>query len=164
MDRGVTLSRWLEVERPATAVIAMAYEVFSMLALLHESGSVHRDIKPANLLFVLLTQQWRLLDLGIVAPIGMAQPHCQQETVGHSCLGATLCQATDIGTQACCLWHILPSCFMHCYATQAVLNLHVLFLLAYHTVLMLTRLNCSYDVSEKCVSDGSICTVEISLP
>ena len=70
LDRGVTLSQWLEDSRSPSAVLTMASEVLELLAKLHASGTVHRDIKPANLIFVLHSLRWRLLDFGIVAPVG----------------------------------------------------------------------------------------------
>jgi hypothetical protein len=71
LDRGVTLTQWLDVKRFPSAMWAMAAEVLELLALLHQSGSVHRDLKPENVLFIFHTQQWRLLDFGIAANVGM---------------------------------------------------------------------------------------------
>lgn len=70
LDRGVTLSEWLELGRLPAAVLAMTAELLHMLTLLHSSKFVHRDLKPANLLFVFHSQQWRLLDFGVAAPVG----------------------------------------------------------------------------------------------
>jgi serine/threonine protein kinase len=71
LDRGITLTDWLEEDRLASAVLAMAGEVVELLALLHNSGHVHRDLKPENLLFVFNNQKWRLIDFGIVTPTGL---------------------------------------------------------------------------------------------
>jgi serine/threonine protein kinase len=71
LDRGVTLKEWLQEDRLASSVLAMAGEVLALLAVLHASGHVHRDLKPDNLLFVFDNQKWRLLDFGIVASTGV---------------------------------------------------------------------------------------------
>jgi serine/threonine protein kinase len=70
LDRGVTLKDWLKVKRNPSLVLGMIVEVLELLEQLHSSGFVHRDLKPDNLLFVLHTQQWRLLDFGIAATAG----------------------------------------------------------------------------------------------
>ena len=70
LDRGVTLSQWLDDPRSPGAILVMAAEVLELLVTLHASGMVHRDIKPENLLLVLHKLKWRLLDFGIVAPVG----------------------------------------------------------------------------------------------
>ena len=70
LDRGITLSQWLQTPRSHSAVVAMAAEILQLLGMLHRAGRVHRDIKPGNLLLVVHTQQWRLLDFGIVAQTG----------------------------------------------------------------------------------------------
>jgi serine/threonine protein kinase len=70
LDRGLTLSQWLELDRLPAAVLAMTADLLHMLALLHSCKLVHRDLKPDNLLFVVHSQQWRLLDFGVAAPVG----------------------------------------------------------------------------------------------
>jgi serine/threonine protein kinase len=78
LDRGLTLSNWLEVERMPSAVWAMIGEVLTLLATLHKSGNVHRDLKPDNLVLVYQTMQWRVLDFGIASTVGMchSSPLC----------------------------------------------------------------------------------------
>lgn len=96
LERGVTLAAWgarernffevhaacsrfcaasLHEARPlqghaCVQVATMVDSVARMLAALHAAGRVHRDVKPDNVLLILHSTEWRLLDLGIVAPIG----------------------------------------------------------------------------------------------
>jgi serine/threonine protein kinase len=70
LDRGITLEDWLECDRNASSILAMAVEIVELLAQLHAAGSVHRDLKPQNVLFVLSDQKWRLLDFGIAQKTG----------------------------------------------------------------------------------------------
>jgi serine/threonine protein kinase len=70
LDRGVTLKEWLKVKRNPSLVLGMVVEVLELLEHLHSSGIVHRDLKPDNVLFVLQTQEWRLLDFGIATTAG----------------------------------------------------------------------------------------------
>jgi serine/threonine protein kinase len=71
LDRGITLKDWLQEDRFASSVLAMAGEVLALLVVLHASGHVHRDLKPDNLLFIFHNQKWCLLDFGIVASTGV---------------------------------------------------------------------------------------------
>ena len=70
LDRGMTLGQWLATPRVPSAVVAMATEVLKLLGQLHAGGNVHRDVKPQNLLLTMHSQEWRLLDFGIVARVG----------------------------------------------------------------------------------------------
>ena len=88
MDRGITLLQWLEVPRSTSAVLAMAADIAELLGTLHRAGVVHRDIKPANLLLVMHTQQWRLLDFGIVAPAGAHVLSCKYAHHPLRCKGS----------------------------------------------------------------------------
>lgn len=49
----------------------MAESVAKQLDIMHHAGYVHRDLKPENVLYLINTTQWRLLDLGIVARVGV---------------------------------------------------------------------------------------------
>lgn len=51
-------------------VASMVEALTRLLQTLHGAGRVHRDLKPDNVLWLLTRAQWRLLDLGICAPVG----------------------------------------------------------------------------------------------
>ena len=67
---GVTLGRWLEVERPGWRAIVDVYmKVGAALAAAHGRGLVHRDVKPANILMERDGRVW-LSDFGLACVIG----------------------------------------------------------------------------------------------
>jgi hypothetical protein len=89
LDRGVTLVDWLHVKRNPSAVLGMAIDVLELLEHLHSSGFVHRDLKPDNLIFILHTQQWRLLDFGITATAGANLGYKHSGTLMYTAAGVT---------------------------------------------------------------------------
>jgi serine/threonine protein kinase len=48
----------------------MFHDLAGQLAALHAGGYVHRDLKPDNALWMLQSQEWKLIDFGIAAAIG----------------------------------------------------------------------------------------------
>ena len=60
----------MQTPRAFPAVLHMFHDLAQQLATLHGGGYVHRDLKPDNTLWLLQTQEWRLIDFGIAAPIG----------------------------------------------------------------------------------------------
>ena len=78
LERGVSLSEWLTLQRSSLAVLNMFFDVAKQLVRLHRAGHVHRDLKPANLLWMLQTQCWKLIDFGISGEIGA---HCHASTL-----------------------------------------------------------------------------------
>ena len=61
---GVTLTKWLEPERPWRDIIAMFLQAGDGLAAVHRTGLVHRDFKPDNVL-VDRGGQARVADFGL---------------------------------------------------------------------------------------------------
>ena len=71
LERGVTLRQWAaEAPRGFGEVYTMMESLAKLLKTLHDNGIVHRDVKPGNTLYLVNSAQWRLLDVGIAAPIG----------------------------------------------------------------------------------------------
>jgi serine/threonine protein kinase len=72
LKRGITLHDWCRGQkRGFFEVVNMAESVAKQLDIMHQAGYVHRDLKPENVLYLINTTQWRLLDLGIVARVGV---------------------------------------------------------------------------------------------
>lgn len=69
-ERGIPLSDWLKGERSPVAILNMFYDVTRQLVRVHAADVVHRDLKPGNVLWMLQTQQWKLIDYGIAARCG----------------------------------------------------------------------------------------------
>ena len=81
LERGVVLADWMMQPRPVSEAVVMVEALASLLATLHRNGRVHRDIKPHNVLFLITSLRWCLMDMGIVAPLGVFLLHlCLCET------------------------------------------------------------------------------------
>lgn len=74
LARGVTLAAWAQTPRRFGAVINLMESLTDLLAILHGAGCVHRDLKPGNALVQMDSQEWCLIDFGIVAKAGALLP------------------------------------------------------------------------------------------
>jgi serine/threonine protein kinase len=62
--------QWLQQKRSHLAVLLMVRDLADRLHQLHKAYVVHRDLKPSNVLWLIHTQAWCLLDLGIADETG----------------------------------------------------------------------------------------------
>ena len=76
IERGLAMSQWVAGERRTIEVLVLVESAAELLNTLHSNGRVHRDIKPDNLLYLPGSAVWRLLDMGICAPVGLESPPC----------------------------------------------------------------------------------------
>jgi serine/threonine protein kinase len=65
-----TWVQWATPSRGFPAILHMLSDLASVLHCLHDAHVVHRDVKPKNILWMLHSQTWRLIDLGIAAHAG----------------------------------------------------------------------------------------------
>jgi eukaryotic-like serine/threonine-protein kinase len=71
--RGVTLTRWLEVERPVRVVLEHLVQAARGLAAAHAAGLIHRDVKPDNIL-VGEDGRVRITDFGLARAAAGEEP------------------------------------------------------------------------------------------